>query len=468
MAAGHDDERELLGAEDMVASTAAEAVAQRVLRPFQLFARLEVSGGIVLFVFTLVALAWANSPWAETYHHLLHEPFGIHLGAHAIAYDLHHWINDGLMAVFFFVVGLEIKRELLVGELAEPRKALLPIGAALGGMLVPAAVYLAFNAGRPTASGWGIPMATDIAFALGVLALLGRSAPDALKVFLVAVAIVDDVGAVLVIALVYTTSINWAGLGMAAVFLAALLLANRGGFRHPLTYTALGIGLWYGFVVSGVHATLAGVLAALTVPVRVRIAPHRVAPVVRRAADRIEALDAERAAAHLDARRFAILSFLRRVCQDAKTPLQYFEHMAHPWVAFAIMPVFALFNAGITLDRSALASALDPLSVGIAAGLVIGKQAGVFGATWLLVRSGAASLPGGVTWGQLYGVAWLTGIGFTMSLFVSGLAFPGTGFEPQAKLGILGGSIASGLGGAVILRMQGRRRASEAPSPAVA
>ncbi|HSF06105.1 MAG TPA: Na+/H+ antiporter NhaA, partial [Methylomirabilota bacterium] len=425
-----------------------EEVAQRLLRPFQLFARQAVSGGIVLFLFTIVALVWANSPWAEAYQRLVHQPFGLHLGEHGIAFDLHHWINDGLMAIFFFVVGLEIKRELLVGELAEPGKALLPIGAAVGGMLGPAMVYLAFNARLPTAGGWGIPMATDIAFALGVLALLGSRVPSALGIFLVALAIVDDLGAVLVIALFYASSLNWAGLGLAAAFLAAMVAANRGGFRHAAIYLCLGIGLWYGFLISGVHATLAGVVAALTVPARVRIPPRLLAQVVRRAADRLEALEGE---GDMDSRRFAVVSFLQTVTQDAKTPLQRFEHMAHPWVAFVIMPGFALVNAGIAIDRGALAALLDPLPLGIAAGLVVGKQVGVVGATWLLVRTGAARLPQGVSWGHIYGVAWLTGIGFTMSLFISGLAFPAADLGQQAKLGILLGSVVSALGGVVIL-----------------
>jgi NhaA family Na+:H+ antiporter len=457
MAGAHDEGLNLIDRGDRVAPTVTEEMAQRLMRPFQLFARQAVSGGIVLFVFTLLALAWANSPWASHYEHLLHEPFSIALGDFRISYDLHHWINDGLMAVFFFVVGLEIKRELLVGELAEPRKALLPIGAAIGGMIVPAAVYLAFTAGTPTAKGWGIPMATDIAFALGVLALLGKGIPDALKVFLVALAIVDDLGAVLVIAFFYTSSVKVSGLVLAAAFLAGLVLANRAGLRSPLVYLALGIGLWYGFLVSGVHATLAGVIAALTVPTRVRLAPGRLAAVVRRAADRLDALEAEKGLVQMDAQGFAVISTLRKAAQEAKTPLQRFEHMLHPWVAFVILPVFAFFNAGIVLDRSALASAFEPLPLGIAAGLAIGKQVGVFGATWLLVRTGAASLPQGVSWGHLYGVAWLTGIGFTMSLFVGGLAFPDPAVQDQAKLGVLAGSLVSGAVGAAILASLKRR-----------
>ncbi len=461
MARGHDDS--LIAPEDRVAPTATEEFAQRLARPFQQFARLEVSGGVVLFVFTLVALAWANSPWAESYQHLLHEPFAISLGEHRISYDLHHWINDGLMAIFFFVVGLEIKRELLVGELADPRKALLPIGAAVGGMVVPAAVYWAFNGSGAGAAGWGIPMATDIAFALGVLALVGRGLPDALKVFLVALAIVDDLGAVLVIAIFYTSSLNWSGLGLAALFLAALVLANRGGVRHALVYLLLGIGLWYGFLISGVHATLAGVIAALTVPARVRLQPGRLAGVVRKAADRLDALDAEGAPAEMDARRYAVISMVRRASEEAKTPLQRFEHLLHPWVAFAVMPIFALFNAGLPLDRSALGALGQPIVLGVGLGLAVGKQIGVFGTTWLLVRSGVARLPPGVDLRHYYGVAWLTGIGFTMSLFIGGLAFGDPALQEQAKLGVLIGSLVSGIGGVVVL---GRLVRAQAPATA--
>jgi NhaA family Na+:H+ antiporter len=365
------------------------------------------------------------------------------------------------MAVFFFAVGLEIKRELLVGELAAPRKAAGPIAAAVGGMLVPAAIYLGLNAGGPGRPGWGIPMATDIAFALGALTVLGRRVPEALKVFLVALAIVDDLGAVLVIALFYTSGIAWSGLGIAAVFMVGLVIANRSGVLHPLAYFLLGVGLWYGLLISGVHATVSGVLAALAIPARTRIVPGALAGVVRRGADRLEEREGE-AVSTMDPRRFATITYLRNALEEAKTPLQRFEHMVHPWVTFAIMPVFALFNAGVVLDAQSLERLASPVPIGIAAGLVIGKQAGVFLASWLAVKLRLASLPEGVTWRHAYGMAWLAGIGFTMSLFINGLAFGGTPIEDEGKLGVLLGSIVSTAGGVVIL-VTGR--ASRSPDP---
>jgi NhaA family Na+:H+ antiporter len=458
VAARDDDGEPLVLPSDRAGRRAGEVLAEQVLRPFQVFARRQTSGGVVLFACTVLALAWANSPWADLYFGLLHEPFGVSLGEHRIAFDLHHWINDALMAVFFFAVGLEIKRELLVGELAEPRKALGPIAAAAGGMLVPALIYLAFNAGGPGRAGWGIPMATDIAFALGALTVLGRRVPEALKVFLVALAIADDLGAVLVIAIFYTSEIVWGGLGLALVFMAGLVTANLAGARHPLVYLLLGVGLWYGLLTSGVHATLSGVLAAFTIPARARIVPGALAGLVRRGADRLEERQGE-AMSVMDPRRVATIMYLRRALEEAKTPLQRFEYMVNPWVTFGIMPVFGFFNAGVALDPQSLARLASSVPVGIAAGLVVGKQAGVFLASWLAVASRLASLPEGVTWRQMYGMAWLAGIGFTMSLFINGLAFGGTATESDAKLGILLGSLVSAAGGVLVL-VAGRTEAS--------
>jgi Na+:H+ antiporter, NhaA family len=293
-------------------------------------------------------------------------------------------------------------------------------------------------------------MATDIAFALGVLTLLGRRVPEGLKLFLVALAIVDDLGAVLVIALFYTSEIFWSGLGIAAVFMAGLVVANRAGARNPLVYIPLGVGLWYGLLVSGVHATLSGVLAACAIPARVRIVPGSLGGLLRRGADRLEEGSRERVST-MDPRRFATISYLRAGLEQAKSPLQRFEHMVQPWVTFGIMPVFALFNAGVSLDVEALAALGSPILLGIALGLVLGKQIGVFTVSWLAVRLRLASLPEGVTWQQMYGMSWLAGIGFTMSLFINGLAFGGTAVENEAKLGILVGSIVAATGGVLIL-----------------
>jgi NhaA family Na+:H+ antiporter len=431
--------------------TGAERASERVLHPFYQFARWQASGAVLLLACAVGALVWANSPWALSYEQMLHAPLRLSLGERALELDLRHWINDGLMAIFFFAVGLEIKRELLVGELADRRQAMLPVAAAIGGMLVPALFYAAFNAGGEGAHGWGIPMATDIAFALGALAVLGSRTPEGLKIFLVALAIVDDLGALVVIAVVYTASINWSGLALAAVCLAALFVASRAGARRAPIYLALGIGAWYGLLLSGVHATLAGVLAALFVPARVRIVPDALAGVIRRSADAIDGHTAKGVRGAMEPERFATITVLSHTLDEANSPIQRFEHMVHPWVAFAIVPVFALFNAGVAVDASAIRTLAFPVPLGIMTGLVLGKPAGIFLASWLAVRAGLATLPEGVSWRYLCGTAWLAGIGFTMALFISGLAFPGTVLESQAKLGILLGSLVSAFIGITIL-----------------
>ena len=458
--ASHHDVPELITHDEQVATTPGERAAEVLLRPFQRFARLQVAGGVLLIACTVVALALANSPLYDLYHHLLEQPLGIFFAERRLSFSLHHWINDGLMAVFFFAVGLEIKREFLVGELAEPRKAMLPIAAAIGGMIVPASIYATLNAGGPGAPGWGIPMATDIAFALGALVMLGNRVPEALKVFLVALAIVDDLGAVLVIAMFYTSDLALGGLAIAGVFTLALVAANVAGARRALVYAPLGVGVWYGMLTSGVHATLAGVIVAMTIPASVKLVPGAISGVLRRGADKLDQLPADRRTDPMGAERVAVLERLDHALEQAKPPLQRFEHAVAPWVTFAIMPVFALFNAGVHIDASALASLATPVPLGIVLGLVVGKQVGVFGASWLAVKAGIASLPQGVSWRQVYGTAWLAGIGFTMSLFISSLAFGGTAFEDQAKMGILLGSLVSALGG-VWLLVRGARAASE-------
>lgn len=429
----------------------------QILRPFQRFAEEEASGGIILLLCTVAALVWSNSPWQESYAALWHTEFSLGWGHFLFSKPLHFWINDGLMTVFFLLVGLEIKRELLVGELASPRRAALPIVAALGGMVVPAAIYFALNAGTSGARGWGIPMATDIAFAIGVLALLGRRVPAALKVFLVALAIVDDIGAVLVIAIFYTSEISWISLAAGLFLLLILAGANRSHLRHPYIYAVLGIFLWLAFLKSGVHTTIAGVLLAMTIPARTRIGADGLLRQGRALLDAFEEAGDQGKSIMVHAERQDALQSLEEVCEHAETPLQRFERALHPWVTFLIMPLFALANAGVTLEGSA-ASAMSRVSVGIVLGLVLGKQIGITFFAWAAVRFGMAALPPEIRWRQIYGVGWLGGIGFTMSLFVADLAFGETAQLPMAKMGILAASILAGAGGWIILYQNATRK----------
>lgn len=432
--------------------TSREPPIERIVLPFQTFFKREASSGLLLILFTVVALVWANSPWADVYTNLWVTKLTIGPGSFGLAKPLLLWINDGLMAIFFFVVGLEIKREVLVGELASPRKAVLPIAAALGGMVVPAAIYSALNAGKAGAPGWGIPMATDIAFALGILSLLGKRAPLSLKVFLTAIAIVDDIGAVLVIALFYTAKITWISLAVAAVFLLLLIMANRLGVRHPLIYALLGIGLWLAFLKSGVHATVAGVLLAMTIPARTRINADQFLTSGRFFLDEFERSGEDGKNILTNRRQRGALQALETACQQAETPLQRLEHSLHPWVTYVIMPIFALANAGVSLGGEVFAAFAHPVTLGVIAGLVVGKQLGITLTTWLVIKSNLTDKPAGVAWRQIYGVGWLAGVGFTMSLFIGNLAFSDPQFLSMAKVGILAASLAAGGMGSLILR----------------
>jgi NhaA family Na+:H+ antiporter len=425
---------------------------ERIVRPFQDFADKQSSGGILLIAATAVALVWANSPWGESYAALWHTKLTVGVGDASISKDLTHWINDGLMAVFFLVVGLEIKREVLVGELSSVRGAALPIAAALGGAVVPAAIYLAINAGAEGSAGWGIPMATDIAFALGVLALLGDKAPVAIKVFLTALAIVDDIVAVLVIALFYTSEISWGALGVGGIFLVALIVANLIGVGRTLVYALLGIGLWLCFLLSGVHATIAGVLLALTVPAISFINPGAFLERSRYVLDRFEKAGAKGENVLSNEERQAALHALNHAAYKLEPPLHELEHTLHPWVVFAIMPLFALANAGVQLGGGIADALTNPVALGIVAGLVVGKQLGITLFAWLAVKSGVSELPEGIRWRHVYGAGWLAGIGFTMSLFISDLAFSDGRLVDAAKLGILVASLIAGVVGWVILR----------------
>jgi NhaA family Na+:H+ antiporter len=360
------------------------------------------------------------------------------------------------MAVFFFVVGLEIKRELLVGELSTPRQALFPIVAALGGMLAPAAVYLLFNAGSPGQSGWAIPMATDIAFALGILSLLGKRVPFALKIFLTAVAIVDDIGAVLIIAIFYSHDIAWASLALAGLVLITLALLNRFSVRNPWPYALLGLVLWLAFLQSGIHATIAGVLLAATIPANPRIDRKSFVRKSHAYLTRFEETGEMGASILMNSEQRTAVRQLERAAEAVLSPLQRLEDALHPLVAYAIMPIFALANAGVALGG---ASVMNSVGLGVAAGLVLGKQLGIFSFAWLFTRLGITARPRGLRWWHIYGAAWLGGVGFTMSLFITSLAFGDPAQVSSAKIGILVGSAGSALGAVlVLLGLSGRLR----------
>ena len=337
---------------------------EKIVRPFQDFADKQSSGGILLIAATIVALVWANSPWGEGYAALWHTKLTVGIGDFSLSKDLTHWINDGLMAIFFLVVGLEIKREVLVGELSSLRNAALPVAAAVGGATVPALIYLALNAGGEGVAGWGVPMATDIAFALGVLALLGERVPVTLKVFLTALAIVDDIVAVLVIALFYTAEISWGALGVGGLFFAALVVINLIGVDRTLVYALLGIGLWLSFLLSGVHATIAGVLLALTVPASSFIDTDEFLKRGRYVLDRFEHAGDRRTDVLRNEERQAALHALDRATRKLEPPLHELEHTLNPWVVFAIMPLFALANAGLPLGGKAFGELADPVAPG--------------------------------------------------------------------------------------------------------
>lgn len=422
-----------------------------ILRPFQEFARQETAGGILLLTSAVIALIWANSPWGHLYEQIWHTEIALVLGDFHLEEDLLHWINDGLMAIFFLFVGLEIKREVLIGELASVRRAALPIVAALGGMLVPAGLYIALNSGTEGARGWGIPMATDIAFALGIMALLGRRVPTVLKVFLVALAIADDIGAILVIAIFYTSELSLMHLAAGAGFLLLLLGANRAGFRHPLPYVVLGLGLWFTFLESGVHATVAGVLLALTIPSSIRMNTQDFLTQGRAFLDSFERAGVSAEKRHMQDGHRAAVYALESACEYVESPMQRLEHALYPWVTYLIMPLFGLANAGVELSGDLGTLLTHRVSLGVIIGLVVGKQVGITLFSWLAIRLRLASLPHGITWRQLYGTAWLGGVGFTISIFITTLAFGGTALLATAKIAVLVASVIAGSVGWLIL-----------------
>lgn len=380
------------------------------IRRIKAFFEFEAAGGIVLALAAIAAMIIANSPLSTWYESFIHAPVAIQIGSFEIAKDAHHWINDGLMAVFFFLVGLELKREVLIGELSNVKQIILPAGAALGGMIMPAIVYLLFNYNEPEFwKGWAIPAATDIAFALGILSLLGNRVPNSLKVFLVSIAIFDDIGAILIIALFYTSELSLESLAFAGLCLPFLYLLNRRNVTSITPYLLIGVIMWVAVLQSGIHATLAGVVLALFIPMFDRTDPEH-------------------------------------------SPLEELEHDLHTTVAFGILPLFAFANSGISLEGAGFAELFHSVPLGIAAGLFIGKQVGIMIMCWLVFKLGFSTMPKGMDYKQIYGAALLCGVGFTMSLFIGGLAFAGDNTLFDERLGIIMGSIVSGVAGYLMLK----------------
>jgi Na+:H+ antiporter, NhaA family len=420
------------------------------LTTFQRFFRTETVGGLVLLAFGLSALAIANSPLAGAYNHLWEMPLTLGIVPHELSLSLHDWVNDGLMAVFFLLVGLEIKRELLAGELSSARQAALPIACAIGGMVVPAGIYLIFNFGGSGSHGWGIPMATDVAFALGTLNLVAPRAPIGAKVLLTALAIVDDMGAVLVIAFFYSEAIVWSALGAAALTLLVLIGFNRIGVRRLWPYLLGGLVLWYFVHESGVHATIAGVALAFTIPTRTQMNAVEFSREARSLLDRFDRKETGDFQVLTSKGQQEILFALERASEGVGAPILRLEYALHNFSAFIVMPLFAFANAGVKIDLSMQHA---EIGLGILAGLILGKPIGIMTAAFISVKTGIAKLPQAVNWRALLGYACLAGIGFTMSLFVAMLAFADTALVDAAKRGIIVGSLFAGVAGAVILKI---------------
>ena len=436
-----------------------ERTFDKILSPFEDFIHRETTSGLLLMGAAIIALILANSFMAETYLHVLHTHMGISVGSWEIDMSLHHWVNDGLMTLFFFVVGMELKREILVGELADLRQAALPIVAAIGGMVMPALIYLAINHGGDAARGWGVPMATDIAFAVGVLVLLASRVPKALITFLVALAIADDLGAVLVIALFYTQQLALDWLAGSGLLVALLFILNYVGVRRPLPYFAVTTLLWYALLQSGVHATLAGVLCAFAIPAKPKYDPGLFSVRVKELIGRFDAHHPEDANIMTNEKLHSVVQTLEHGVHAVQTPLQRLEHGLHLPVAFLVIPIFSLFNAGIPIDFGAMGETLShPVTLGVMAGLVLGKFIGITGASWLALRFGLAQLPSNTRFSQIAAVSMLAGIGFTMSIFISELGFA---TQPEyllmAKTGVLAASLLAGLVGFSWLWWLGRR-----------
>lgn len=430
-----------------------EQTFDKILTPFEEFVHRQTTSGLLLMATAILALVLANSGLASVYQHWVHTPVGFNIGDWELEKTLHHWVNDGLMALFFFVVGLELKREILVGELAVPRQAALPIIAAIGGMIVPALLYFSFNPTGDAARGWGIPMATDIAFAIGALVLLADRVPKALITFLVALAIVDDLGAVVVIALFYTDQLVLEALAAAAVILAVLTVCNLAGIRQPLPYFLLGGLLWFVLLKSGVHATLAGILTAFTIPARPKYDPVHFSRHVKELMARFDASHEPGKNIMTNEALRAVVQTLENGVHKVETPLQRLEHVMHMPVAFLVIPIFAFINAGIPMQFADLGNTLmHPVTLGVGLGLVLGKFIGIVGISWLALRLGIGQLPAQTSFSQIAGVALLAGIGFTMAIFIAELGFADQAeYLLMAKTGVLFASLLAGISGFIWL-----------------
>ncbi len=435
-----------------------EVLGELIIRPFNSFASLEASGGIVILLAAVVALVWANSSLSESYEHFWHAHLLVGKNGFVLDKPLHFWVNDGLMAIFFFVVGLEIKREILVGELSTFRQAALPMSAAIGGMLVPALIYFALNPEGPSAKGWAIPMATDIAFTIGAAKLLGARVPRSLLIFLTALAIVDDLGAVLVIAIFYTSDIAVNHLLVTGVSLLVLAGINILGFRRPFPYIVLGCLVWLTVFLSGLHATVAGILVAMTIPARSRFDTDTFLRRAQRILDEFDCAGTCSYSVYTNEDHQAAVRTLESMCRSVEPPLHRIEYFLHPWVVFGIMPLFALANAGVAMNLGDIGATLtSPTSLGIILGLVVGKQIGITAGAWIAVKSRLALLPEGIGFKHIYGGSALCGIGFTMSLFIANLAFAGEPILDPAKIGILAASLISGVVGLLVLHLGTRK-----------
>jgi NhaA family Na+:H+ antiporter len=426
---------------------------RQVVLPAERFIYNETIGGTLLLVCAIVALVWANSPWSQAYFALRHTSVALQIGSVAFALSLQHCINDGLMTIFFFIVALEIKRELVYGDLSETRKAALPVAAALGGMILPAGIYLLFTAGAKAAAGWGIPMATDIAFALALLALLGKRVPSRLRMFVLAFAIADDLGSILVIAIKYTAHFSPVAVVVAGAVLGLMLTMRWLGFRSILAYALPAIVFWAATLESGVHATIAGVILGAITPAKslgrksaFAASVQDLLPNVRESVDREESEYSE-----------VLLGRIEELARQTESPLERLERMVHPWVSYLVLPVFALMNAGVALSGEFIRQALtSPVTQGVVVGLVVGKAVGVTGFAWLAVRLGWAALPDGVAWRHIMGAGVIGGVGFTVALFITGLAFTEKVLVEEAKVGVLSASLIAALVGYLFLLMVNR------------